>query len=57
MYTLESVEFHFEYIAHKTPLLRAILHHPLRQVAYILIIFQSLHTYLDESYSLVMNSY
>ena len=51
MYTLELVGFHFEYIAHKTPLLRATHHHPLRQVAYNLIIFQSLHTHLNESYS------
>ena len=51
MYILELVEFHFEYSARKTPLRCAIHHHPLRQVAYNLIIFQSLHTHLNESYS------
>ena len=51
MYILESVEFHFEYSARKIPLRRAIHHHLLRQVVYNLIIFQSQHTHLNESYS------
>ena len=51
MYILESVEFHFEYSAHKTPLRRAIHHHLLGPIVYNLIIFQSQHTHLNESYS------